>query len=221
MRRLALVLACLAAPGVTAAGLAAQSVTLEGRLLDGAGAYLPAELVVLHVVTEGAGGELVARDSTDAEGRFRFDVLPTADAVYFAALRRGDTLYVGPPIRLPEEMPEQYLLVVSPETALTMGPATTGTGPGFAPPPQRRVSAGRGTLPWLVGLLAAVGAWLAYRRYATRRDPDEERRWLLVELAELDERFADRQDLEPGTRAEYLRRRAQLESRIREDAAAD
>jgi hypothetical protein len=220
MRRLVLSLAWVAAFAV-ASTLAAQTVTLEGRLLDGSGSPLPAELVVLHAVISGTGGELVGRDSADAEGRFRFEVVPSADAVYFAALRRGDTLYVGPPVRLPEELPEVYLLVVSPESALTMGPASSGTGPGFAPPPPRRVAAGRGTFPWLIGLLAAVGAWLAYRRYATRRDPDEERRWLLVELAELDERFADRQDLEPGARAEYVRRRAQLERRIREDAAAD
>jgi hypothetical protein len=220
IRSLFLLVAALALLAPT--GLAAQAVVVNGRVVDDAGDPMPGAEVVLHSVTTGRGGDVLDRATADSAGGFSFTVMPVPDAIVFAAIRRGDTLYVGPPVR-PEEAPDEYILVVSEETGIPFGTAspaagTVGRPPGFDPPPPPRAAAGRGVWPWLFALLLGVGGWLGYRRYVTRRDPADERRWLLVEIAELDERCADRDDLEPGTRAEYLRRRALLERRLSEDA---
>jgi hypothetical protein len=215
----ALALAALLIP----AAIAAQTVTFQGRAIHQDGEPLAGVEVLAHAVTPGRGGELAGRDTTDADGRFAILVTPTPEALVFAAIRRTDTMYVGPPVRLAEGAPDAYLLVVSPQTGIAFDAAAAAAPRGgFAqPPPEAMTPPARGAWPWIIGLLLAVGGWRAFRRYRMRRDPEEERRWLLVEIAELDERFADRQDLEPGARAEYLRRRAQLERQLVEgDRAA-
>jgi hypothetical protein len=202
-------------------GLAAQEAILHGRLLDPAGAPIPAQPVLLHVVDE-RGGDEAGRAMTDAEGRFAIP-LTAADtgAIYFVATRYQGGLYVGHPVR-PPFGPEEYLLAVGPETdasAFTM-PGQPGTGPlpPDHPPIPGAAGAGEdwnwGVILLLVLFLGGFGALLWY----LNRRSSGSRAAVLAELAELDETFAGRQevvDREEWTG--YLEERAELLERL--DAA--
>lgn len=163
---------------------AAQDLT--GVALGPDDAPLAATPVVLHTVG-GGGGAFVATDTTDAEGRFRFALEPTAAGVYFAALRYEDGLYIGPAIEAGAEPVTDYVLRVEPGSeAGAVASALTRPGPmtAKARPMDRTAGGGSGSdlgAILLVSLLALAGAAafvVAAPRYRRRRT-----REALIQLA--------------------------------------
>ena len=161
---------------------------VSGVALDSAGRPVPDIAVALHRVG-GTSAMSVATDVTDADGRFRFEVQAVDSAVYFAAMRLGESLYIGAPVRAGVERVEDYRLQAGPSTeAGAVASALAGAAPprlpGQAPPPDPGAGAA-----WIV-LFLAVGAATAFvlAAPAYRR---RKRRDLLIELAMVENSLDD------------------------------
>lgn len=191
---------------------AAQGAALQGQVVgpDGPVAGLD---VALHRVTP-EGGANIDEATTDDEGRFTFTVnISMADsAVYFAAVRMGDELYVGTPIREVPEAP--YVIRVGPGAAsVPMGGAGPVNGMGGTAQPAAQDGSNTGTLAvFLVIGLGILGVVVYAMRNTLGSGPDR-RRELLVELAELEEALAG-DDLDDQERTAHTQRRALLRGRL-------
>jgi hypothetical protein len=191
-----------------AASLAAQGVTIAGRVVDGEGRAVADQQVVLHRVTP-EGGTLLANARTDGDGRFSLQANEAEQdsAVYFVAARYRERLYIGPMLRAPVPASNEYVLEVGvAENALGAADPSAArpeTLPGSAAGTPRR---------WLlllvpVGGLAGIMVW----GLARAAGPPEERR-LLIRLAKLDNEWAGRSN--EADVAEYRRRRSSLLDRL-------
>lgn len=209
-------LAAIAVTGAAAGPLRAQQ--MDGRALGPDGAPLEGVPVALHRVG-GMGGSSVATAVTDAEGRFRFDIRVADSAVYFAAMRYDDRMYIGPPARGGSERVVDYVIRADPSAeAGRVASDLAGSGPAGMPPSAGQGAAGgaggaaggdAGALA-LVALLgvAAAAVFLTtaprYRRRQTRE--------ALIELAALENRLAAPEF--EGDRAEAERRRDRIRDRL-------
>lgn len=197
---------------------AAQAPTLQGVVVDETGAPVPDAAVLLHRLSDAAGGA-VGTDTTDAGGRFGFSLEGAGEAVHFAAVRDdAGTLFVGP-IFNGTDAPADYRIVVrddAPAGAVIMAdgsilppvggagpPAGAGQAPASTPEPPPPLA----TAAIFVFVLALMAGALLWLRRGHRRG---ERRELLLELATLEERgdAADREGFE--------RERASLRERLRD-----
>lgn len=189
---------------------AAQGAALQGQVVGPDGPVTGLD-VALHRVTP-EGGANIDEATTDDDGRFTFAVkFSMADsAVYFAAVRMDDELYVGTPIR---EVPaEPYVIRVGPGAAsVPMG----GAGPvnGMAAPPPEQGGSNTGTLAvFLVIGLGILGVVVYAMAHTLGSGPDR-RRELLVELAALEEAMAG-EALSDEERTAHNERRALLRGRL-------
>lgn len=213
----ALILAALALLA-TAGGTRAQQV--DGVALGPDGTPLPGVVVALHRVG-GMGGSSVASVTTDDDGRFRFLIEVADSAVYFAAMRHDDRMYIGPAITGGGADVEGYELRADPASeAGAVAGALSGTGTGGsmggafggmgAPPPSSAQGGSDAGAYWLLALLAlgAAAVFLTtapgYRRRRTRD--------ALVELATVENRLAG--DAAGEERQELEERRARLRGRL-------
>ena len=186
---------------LAASGVAAQGLSVTGRVVGPDGAPVPGQTVVLHRVTAD-GGTLLGEATSDRDGRFLVAAAgPVPDsAVFFVATRYEGRLYLGPLIRAPVTDEEITLEVGDPSQALdlsTVAPPPT-TIPGSAAGTPRR---------WFLLLIPAGGlVALAVVAMARASGPSAERR-LLIRLAALDNRHADAGGAGDGAEYETRRRR--------------
>lgn len=206
----------LATPGPSAG----QEV--RGVALDPHGNPIPGVVVALHRIGDMGSGANVASVTTDEAGRFRFAVEAADSALYFAAMRYADAMYIGPPAMAGVERVEDYVLIADPSaeagavaSALSRQPGM-GIGGGMAggaaqPPGSGTTGQGRADLALIaVALLALAAASLFITtapRYRRQRSRDT-----LIEIATLENRLAE--DPLPEERAELERRRDQARSRL-------
>lgn len=159
----------------------AQTVSLRGRAVDPQGAPVAGLEVLLHRVAGGSGAN-VARDTTAEDGSFILTAENAAQdsAVFFAAARYRNELFVGEFVRPPFDPASSYTLVVGGQPFSLDSPLPIGNSP--APATQ---SPGRSS--WIL-LLVPVGA-LAAVVYAgaTRSSRPPRHRRLLIRLAAFDE----------------------------------
>jgi small GTP-binding protein len=168
----------------------------------------------------GAGAN-VASVTTDEAGRFRFEVEEPDSALYFAAMRYGGSMYIGPPAMAGVQRVDDYILMADPSaeagavaSALSREPGMGGGIMGTAAQAPRPAAGGQGGMDIAlaaVGLLALVAAGLFITtapRYRRRRTRDT-----LLEVATLENRLAEGPD--PEERAELERRRDQLRAASR------
>jgi hypothetical protein len=212
---LAAVVAALAAAALASvAGLEAQEV--RGVAVGPGGEPLPGVVVALHRIGDMGAGANVASTTTDQDGRFEFQVATPDSALYFAAMRYGEALYIGPPAMAGAERVTGYVLAADPSaeagavaSALSRPPGAlpaTGAQPRAAPPRQ----GGGGPALWIAALLALAAAAVfittapRYRRRRTRE--------ALVELATLENALAAGSPAADQT--EIVRRRDQLRERL-------
>jgi hypothetical protein len=210
---LAALLALLPLAGATTA----QEV--RGVALDPQGQPLPGVVVALHRVGDMGAGANVASETTDEAGRFHFRVETPDSALYFAAMRYGGSMYIGPPAMAGVQRVDDYVLVADPSaeagavaSALAREPGMGAGGMGGAGQAARPATGGQGTDVALavVGLLALVAAGLFLTtapRYRRRRTRDT-----LLEVATVENRLAEGPD--PDERADLERRRDQLRRRL-------
>lgn len=169
--------------------LPAQAQELAGTAVDSAGRPLPSVPVALHRVGGGSGAS-VAAASTDRDGRFRFVIERPDSALYFVAMRHGERMYIGPPVRGGAERVMDY--VVRAEAGNEVGAVASALGGrGAAPrtlaPPGPPAASGEGAV-WLLVVLALVVAAVfvttapAYRRRRGRE--------MVMELARIENRLA-------------------------------
>jgi hypothetical protein len=209
--------ACLAL-GVLSGGVAAQEV--RGVALDRQGEPLPGVVVALHRVGDMGAGANVASVTTDEAGRFHFQVEEPDSALYFAAMRHGGSMYIGPPAMAGVQVVDDYILMADPSaeagavaSALSREPGMGGGIMGTAAQAPRPAAGGQGGMDIAlaaVGLLALVAAGLFLTtapRYRRRRTRDT-----LLEVATLENRLAEGPD--PEEREELERRRDQLRGRL-------
>jgi hypothetical protein len=195
---------------------------VRGVALDPDGDPLPGVVVALHRIGDMGSGANVASVTTDEAGRFRFEVEVADSALYFAAMRYADAMYIGPPAMAGVERVEDYILRAEPSaeagavaSALSRQPGmgTGGGMPGVAAQAPGVGPTGQGGADLaliVVALLALAAAGLFITtapRYRRRRTRDT-----LVEVATLDNRLAE--GALPEERAELERRRDQLRSRL-------
>lgn len=189
----------------TASAASAQSSSLRGRVVDADGRPVPDVTVVLHHVTD-AGGAEVGRAVSSADGVFvlELDSAPPG-GVYFAATRHEGSLFMGAPFRTLRE-------IEGTEYVIAVGVNAVGGAPTPGPPPPP--GAGRG---WAIGLIAGALGILFVVLPLARRRPGTDDRAVLLELAELEERFeaGDAELLADGGAA-YRERRESLRARLRE-----
>lgn len=174
---------------------------LTGVAIGPDGGPLVAVPVVLHRVGTGSGGAFIGTDTTGSDGGFRF-ALPQADsAIYFAAVRYEDALYIGPAITAGPEPVGGYVLSVDPASeAGVVASALDGQRsrrPAGAPPPApsapsaaMRTGAGSSDAGAVVLLalltISAVAAYLfAAPGYRHRRTRDA-----VIELAGIENALA-------------------------------
>jgi hypothetical protein len=211
-------LVAVLALGLLSGGLAAQEV--RGVALDPQGEPLPGVVVALHRVGDMGAGANVASATTDEDGRFHFQVEEPDSALYFAAMRYGGSMYIGPPAMAGVQLVDDYILMVEPSaeagavaSALAREPGMGGGIMGTAAHAPRPATGGQGGMDMAlaaVGLLALVAAGLFITtapRYRRRRTRDT-----LLEVATLENRLAE--GPEPEEREELERRRDQLRSRL-------
>lgn len=193
---------------VAAVQLAAQDVTVAGRVIDAAGDAVAGQTVVLHRVTP-EGGALLAQDTTDTQGMFALAAADATrdDGVFFVAARYEGELYIGPLLRPPLPEPGAYVLQVGvPGSALSN---VGGTLPAAVPPGSATGSSRRWLLilPPLLGLLG-LGVWALVRAAG----PPARRR-LLIRVADLDNEWETAPD--PDRRPAYEDERRRLIEQIR------
>jgi hypothetical protein len=210
--------AALVALLVVASGAAAQEV--RGVALDPQGDPLPNVVVALHRVGDMGAGANVASVTTDAAGRFQFQVEEPDSALYFAAMRYGGSMYIGPPAMAGVQRVDDYILMAEPAaeagavaSALSREPGMGGGMMGAAAQAPRTGTGGQGRTDMAlaaVALLALVAAGLFVTtapRYRRRRTRDT-----LLEVATLENRLAE--EPEPEDREDLEHRRDQLRSRL-------
>lgn len=184
------------------------------------GEPLAGVVVALHRIGD-MGGANVASVTTDAEGRFRFQVEVPDSALYFAAMRYADRMYIGPPAMAGVERVADYVLAADPSAeAGAVASALSGDMQGrpLAPRAQApRTGAGAAggsrttdTALLLVGLLALTAAALFL--FSAPRQRRRRTRDALVELATVENRLAD--GPHDDERQELLGRRHQLRRRL-------
>ena len=180
---------------------AQEQQVLNGRVMAGLNA-VPNQPVSLHRVT-GSGGNTLATDTTDADGRFVLSIGPPApgDGVLFVATRYEGKLYIGDTFR--GDPPPGYALRVGPGAT----PIELGT-PAAAPTAPSRPETNRAGLAVLLVSAILLGGifFLATRRRSVSG------RQLLVEIADLDNRN------EVTALPSYAQQRAELLRRLRESA---
>lgn len=210
----ALVVALMAAAGHTSPVSAQQ---FQGVALGPEGEPLPGVSVALHRVGEG-GGSTAATTTTDGEGRFTFDSAVQDSALYFAAIRYQDRMYIGPAIRGAGEATGVYEVRAVPEAeAGRVASMLAGGGRTAGPLPSSVTdgapSAGDTGAIWIVALLAlaAAGIFLATApAYRRRRGRSE-----MVELATIENHLSGRGAvLESDERDDLVRRRDALRERL-------
>jgi hypothetical protein len=190
------------------APLAAQVVTIAGRVVDGDGRAVADQPVVLHRVTS-EGGTLLADARTDSQGRFTLETNESAQdsAVYFVASRYRELLYIGRMLRAPVPESTEYVLEVGvPQNALG---AANPSAARPAPPPGSATGTPRRWLLLLVPIAGLVG--MVVWGLARAVGPPEERR-ILIRLAQLDTEWEGRSG--EADVAEYRRRRTSLLDRL-------
>lgn len=212
----ALVLATCVLP----AAAAAQEVA--GVALGPHGEPLADVVVALHRVGDVGGGAHVGSVTTDADGRFHFDVQVPDSALYFAAMRYADRMYIGPPAMGGVERVTDYVLAVDAAaeagavaSALSgqMGGSVATGGMGAAMPRGAAGASAAGgdeRALWLVALIALTAAGLFITtapRYRRRRTRDA-----LIEVATVENRLAS--DPSDQERQDLLRRRHRLRERL-------
>jgi hypothetical protein len=209
--RMAVAAALLLVPAATVA----QEV--QGTAFGPHGEVLPGVVVALHRIGD-MGGANVASTTTDAEGRFRFQVDVADSATYFAAMRYADRMYIGPPAMAGVERVTDYRLVAEPAAeAGAVASRLSGDMGGLQPPTpgQRATGAGSGstggdTALLILGLLALTAAALflitapRHRRRRTRE--------AVLELATVENRLAEQPH--DDERQRLLGRRHQLRGRL-------
>ncbi len=206
MRRLGLSTTLLTIGFTTAfaASLAAQEPrVLIGRVMAGMTA-VPNQPVTLHRVST-SGGNTLATDTTDADGRFelKLDAATNPEGVHFVATRYEGKLYIGDTFR--NDLPAGYALRVGPgATPIELGTPNPGAAPATASPPKSS-SAGLAVLAVAAILFGGIFFLAARRRGASGRQ-------LLVEIADLDNRHAK------SAQPRYEQDRAELLRRLRESA---
>jgi len=183
---------------------------MTGHAVDPQGQALAGIEVLLHRV-DSSGGAPLGAATTDSAGAFSISAEASADtaAVYFAATRFEEQLYIGPFIR-EADTGVPYTLVVGGEP-MSLGPAIPG-GPAMGPASLPPVSPGGGprrSVLILLPLIALLGvAGWAFGR--STRPPVQ--RQTLIRLASIDEELElDRENLELG------RERARLMERLLAD----
>jgi hypothetical protein len=199
--------------------LAAGAQEIQGVALGPAGEPLPGVVVALHRVGDMGAGANVASVTTDAEGRFRFEIAAPDSALYFAAMRYDGLMYIGPPAMGGAQRITDYPLVADPAaeagavaSALSGEPMGVVQGPPARDPraaPAGGQGGGEGAL-WIVGILALTAAALFMTtapRYRRRRTRD-----LLIEVATLENRLAEGPPSDE--RRELMRRRDQIRDRL-------
>lgn len=201
-----------------AAGAPAAASTLSGTAVDTAGKPVAGVELTLHRVT-GQSGAPVARDTSDAQGRFQLGIPAERDpdAIFFVATRYNGDLFIGQTFKAPYPAGQSYTLTIGvnpirPEAFQPQpGAAAAAPVPEGARDDDQR--AGRLFLAAILAL-AALGA-LGFAGARWRRERVERRRrGLVLEVAALDERYADRVTALPPEEAEsYRRRRAALAAR--------
>jgi hypothetical protein len=201
----------LAAP----AEIRAQEV--RGVAVGPQGEPLADVVVALHRIGDMGAGANVASTTTDQDGRFQFDVTAADSALYFAAMRYDERLYIGPPAMAGIERVTGYVLAADPAaeagavaSALARPPGAMAGGAAQAPRTGATGQGGSGAALWLAALLALTAAAVfiitapRYRRRRTRE--------ALVEIATLENELAS--GVETGERSEIVRRRDQLRERL-------
>jgi hypothetical protein len=196
------------------AGAGAQEV--RGVAVGPEGEPLPDMVVALHRIGDAGAGASVASVTTDEDGRFRFEVATADSALYFAAMRYGERMYIGPPAMAGVERVTGYVLAADPSAEAGAVAAALSAPPraasGAAAQSSRQGAAGQGSEAalWLAALLALGAAAIfitsapRYRRRRTRET--------LVELATLENQLAAGPD--PEDRGDMVRRRDQLRERL-------
>lgn len=206
--------ALLGSPGV------ARAQQVDGVALGPDGAPLPDVTVALHRVG-GTGGASVASATTDDAGRFQFVIEVRDSAVYFAAMRYGERMYIGPAIPGGGADVEGYELRAEPGSEAGVvagalsgtgmsgmtGGASGGMGAAVAQPGGGSSDAGA---YWLVAILALAAAAVfvttapGYRRRRTRD--------ALIELATVENQMAS--GVAGEERQQLEERRARLRGRL-------
>jgi hypothetical protein len=202
----------VSAVGLLAGPAVAQELT--GVALGPDGQPIPGAPVALHRVGGDGGGAFVGSATTDATGAFRFEI-EADSAVYFAAIRYEDRMYIGPAVQ-PGTVPiRDYVIEVDPANEAG-AVASALSGQRQVPPPQAARStpadSDTGAL-LLVGLLALAAAavfFFAAPRYRRRRT-----RETLIELAAIENALEDAADGDDTARllADRDRLRGQLAPR--------
>jgi hypothetical protein len=207
MQSLASLLALAGGLAVFTGSAAAQpTFVLRGRVIDENRQPAPGLEVLLHRVTP-EGGELVADTIAGPDGSFQLSGQVSDGAVFFAAARYKDDVYIGPMLRAPFNDSAEYVLQVgNPEMSLrSLGERVdmATNAPCAATGTSRR---------WMLALIPLC-ALLAVAVYGLLqvRGPTEHRR-LLIALARLEnERAAGRNT---DDKKAYQERRRQLLDRI-------
>lgn len=197
----------------------AQTGVIHGVVMGGDGP-VPNLDVAFHRVMPDGSGAMLDQTVTDSAGRFQFNVTMSGDsAVYFAATRIDDNLFVGPPIK--DALPAgEYVIDVGPNAqAIPMGSVGTPGAGQLASGPEAGADAGGGYGYGWMGLLALVVAGVLIGILTWSRRPHlsvlERQRSRLVRLAALEEDYADRRDtLGPEQRADYEARRNELRNEL-------
>jgi hypothetical protein len=180
----AAILRCLflvvAAMAVHAAGVAAQSVELRGRAVDPQGAPVAGLEVLLHRVAGGSGAN-IARDTTGEDGSFTLTAEgPSPDsAVFFAAARYRNELFVGEFVRPPFDAGMSYTLVVGgqPFSMDSPLPVAPGSAPSIPAPSSS----------WILLLVPVLALGAVVYAAVTRSGRPTRHRRLLIRLAAFDE----------------------------------
>lgn len=179
-----------------AAPAAAQEAVLPGQVVDENGEPVASLEVFLHRVT-GAGGTIIASDTTDANGAFALRAeSDSAEAIYFVAARYREQLYIGAMIR-PPLAEEEYVLRV--------GVNPVGAGAAETTPAAAVDDTNDAAILAIMGALLLVGAVAVLR--AVR--PSQQRR-LLLRLAQLEEAGAAAGHMSPRDEVERSRILARL-----------
>ena len=174
--------------------------------------------VALHRVGAG-GGSTAATTITDGDGRFTFETAIQDSALYFAAIRYQDRMYIGPAIRGGADTEGAYeIRAVSEAEAGRVASLLSGGGRTAGPLPSAVTGGGRSATGdagaiWLVAILALAAAAIfvttapGYRRRRGRE--------ALVELATIENQLNGRGTAPgPGERDELSRRRDALRERL-------
>lgn len=171
--------------------------------------------VILHQVGGGSGAT-VSTDTTDAEGGFRFVLEAEGGEIYFAAIRYGGSMYIGPAVEAGGEPVTGYILRVEPGSEAG-AVASALSGPGPAPTAARPAQASRtgGTsdlgailLVALLAIGAAAAFMIAAPRYRRHRTRDA-----LVRIATAENALAD-PDVDRADRARLEATRERLRKQL-------